>query len=504
MGNNKASGIKKNLFFSIFSQFTIMALGIIIPRLVIVSFGSEVNGLLSTVTQIFTYVALLEAGIGNASVNSLYKPIANSDKHQISDVLSATKKYYRKITRIYFLCVIVLAAVYPLIVKGDLSYQTVALVILFQGLSGVLNFYFVAAYKQLLIADGKNYIIQNITLIVYVLSSISKIILILYGFDIVLLQFIYFLIHCGQVAIYVSIIKKKYKWLVDHKNPDMDALSQRNAFLIHEISGTVFSSTDTFVLSTFCSLKVASVYSVYNMVFIALNSMINSINSGLVYILGQTYAKDKTRYEKTHDVYDSLYMALVFSLMSVAFIMIIPFVNLYTKDVTDIEYVDFKLPILFAVIQLMSCSRAVSARLITIAGHAKATQWRSLAEAIINLVSSLVLVHWIGIYGVLLGTVIALTYRINDIIIYANKHILKRSPFKTYKKILLNVSLFCVFIVAALILNNFLIASCKSYFHFAIWGLAFTIFSFVIYGVAALLSSRDLRIILRHRLSTRK
>ena len=159
MSSSKASGIKKNLLFSVLSQLMIMALGIIIPRLILVSFGSEVNGLLSTVTQIFTYVALLEAGIGNASVNSLYKPVANKDKYQISDVLSATKKYYRKITRIYFLCVVVLSVGYPLVAKSELSYLTVALVILFQGLSGVLNFYFIASYKQLLIADGKNYFI---------------------------------------------------------------------------------------------------------------------------------------------------------------------------------------------------------------------------------------------------------------------------------------------------------------------------------------------------------
>ncbi len=504
VSSNRTSGIKKNLFFSIFSQFMIMALGIIIPRLVLVSFGSEVNGLLSTVTQIFTYVALLEAGIGNASLNSLYKPIADNDKYQISDVLSATKKYYRKITKIYFLCVVILSLGYPLVAKSELSYQTVALVILFQGLSGVLNFYFVASYKQLLIADGKNYIIQNITLIIYVLTSVSKIVLLLYGFDIVLLQISYFLIHCAQVAIYVYIVKRKYKWLEKHKNPDMKALSQRNAFLIHEISGTVFSSTDTFVLSTFCSFKVASVYSVYNMVFIALNSMINSINSGLVYILGQAYAKDKTKYEKTHDIYDSLYMALVFSLMSVAFILIIPFVNLYTKDVNDIEYVDFKLPILFAVIHLMSCSRAVSARLITIAGHAKATQWRSLAEAIINLVSSLILVQWIGIYGVLLGTIIALTYRMNDIIIYANKHILHRSPLKTYKKVILNTFLFFVFVCASYFITDYLVVSCKSYVHFAVWCIVFTLLSFVLFGFVALCSSRDLRILLRKRLNTHK
>ena len=96
-----------------------------------------------------------------------------------------------------------------------------------------------------------------------------------------------------------------------HNNPDMKALSQRSAFLVHEISGTIFSGTDAFVLSTFCNLKVTSIYSVYNMVFIALNSLINALNGGLHYILGQNYGKDREHYIAIHDAYDSLYMAVV-------------------------------------------------------------------------------------------------------------------------------------------------------------------------------------------------
>ena len=109
-----------------------MALGIILPRLILLSFGSEVNGLLSTATQIFVYIGLLEAGIGNASLNALYKPISNSDRNQISDIVSATQKYYRKITNYYFLCVIVLSVGFPFRIKSDLSYTTIALVVFFQ------------------------------------------------------------------------------------------------------------------------------------------------------------------------------------------------------------------------------------------------------------------------------------------------------------------------------------------------------------------------------------
>ena len=492
--SEKSSKFKRNIFFGFFNQILILALGLIVPRFILTSYGSEINGLLTTVVQIFTYVALLEAGIGNASLNALYKPFADKNENEVCDIFSATQKYFRKVTFIYIICVFAVAFVYPLCIKCELSYLQIFLVILFQGLSGALTFFFVAAYKQVLMADGKNYIVSNISFIIYVLTSATKIILMGLGFDVVILQLGYFLVHCGQIFLFVFYMNKKYPWLKERKNPDMSVLSQRKAFLIHELSGTVFSSTDAFVLSTFCSLSIASVYSVYNMVLVALNSLINSINGGLSYILGQGYnSGDMKKYEKIHDTYDSIYMALVFSLFSVAYVLICPFVTLYTKGVTDVQYVDYLLPILFVSIQLLSCGRATSARLITISGHAKATQWRSLIEAIINLTVSIIMVNLVGIYGVLIGTIVALLYRSNDIIIYANIKILKRSPWKTYSKLLVNIFAFCLFVVTERLFRNSLVQMTTSYLGFIILGVILTVVSVVLYLGLLLVTNPPIR-----------
>lgn len=492
MGINRTK-IGKNFFYSIFSQILILSLGMLIPRLILVSYGSEINGLLNTVSQIFVYIGLLEAGIGNASLNALYKPVSINDKLTISDVISATNKYYRKISIVYIGIVFCFAFLYPFFIKTDLSYLSIFLIIALQGLSGALTFCFIAAYKQLLIADGKNYFIQNINLVIYVLNSIAKIFLMAEGFDVVTLQFVFLLITCMQVCIYKYIIKREYAWLFNVSQPNMNALSQRNAFLVHEISTAIFSSTDILVLSTFCSLKIASIYSIYNLVFSSLGTLVGSVNNGLNYILGQTYAKSKKEYECVHDLYDSLYMTFVFWLFTVAYVMIIPFVKLYTSGVNDVNYIDNKLPLLFVTIQFLSCSRAVCSRLITIAGHAKKTQYRSVAEAIINLVVSLIFVNIIGIYGVLLGTIIALLYRANDIIIYANKKILKRNPWKTYSKLLLNIFCFCIIAILLPNFEKYIIDYCINYGYFLFMCCICTTIVFIIYFGAMIITDRDFK-----------
>lgn len=499
---NRRKLFKKNIVYSAITQIIIIALGFFVPRLVLVSYGSEANGLLNTVVQIFAYVALLEAGIGNASINALYKPIAANNEKGVAAILNATKKYFRKVTKIYALCVVLISVIYPLIVKSDLSKITVALVILFQGMSGVVTFYYAASYKQLLIADGKNYIVQNIYLLIYILTSGAKIVLMYMGYNIVALQVSYFIISCIQVMIYSRIMRKKYGWVFAFKEEDMSSLSQKNAFLIHEISATIFSSTDVFVLSIFCNFKIASVYAIYNMVFNSLNTFINAINTSLIYILGQKYAKDKDGYTVIHDIYDSIYVALVFSIFSVAYLLIIPFVRLYTGGIVDINYIDYKLPILFVLIQLMSSGRAVSARLITIAGHAANTQNRSIAEAIINLSVSLVLVNFIGIYGVLVGTIVALLYRMNDIIIYANTKILHRKPVKTYSIFGINVTIFLIIVGFNTKLHLLIENCCTSYIVFFVLGVLFSMASGLIYfGVAFIINRKIVKQFLAKKMS---
>lgn len=114
------------------------------------------------------------------------------------------------------------------------------------------------------------------------------------------------------------------------------------------------------------------------------------------------------------------------------------------------------------------CGRDSSAQVINYAGHFKNTQWRSVLEASINLVVSIIMVNKLGIYGVLIGTIVALLYRTNDMIIYANKYLLKRNPLITYKRWLINILVFClvVIIFKNKVINNDSIINYYSFFEY--------------------------------------
>ena len=53
-----------NIISSLLLQVTTLICGFIVPKIIIEKFGSNVNGLVSSITQFLAYITLLEAGIG--------------------------------------------------------------------------------------------------------------------------------------------------------------------------------------------------------------------------------------------------------------------------------------------------------------------------------------------------------------------------------------------------------------------------------------------------------
>ncbi|MFB7142911.1 sugar isomerase, partial [Gottfriedia sp. NPDC056225] len=202
-----------NIVFGLLSQLISMGLGLVIPRLFLLNYGSENNGLVSSITQIIVYMSLFEAGVGAASLQALYKPIVKNDKQGISSILSATSIYYKRTGYYYFIAVILLALIYPAIVESSLNKLTVIVVVLFTGIPGAINYYFQGKYRIFLSAEGKDYINASILTGVNILNNIFKIVLLLNGFDIVAVQASYLATTFIQIVIYQIYFKNNYQWI---------------------------------------------------------------------------------------------------------------------------------------------------------------------------------------------------------------------------------------------------------------------------------------------------
>ena len=100
-----------NMMASIGYEMVAVICGLILPRLILSTFGSSYNGITSSITQFLSCVTLLRAGIGGVTRASLYKPLADNDMESVSAIINATSKFMQRVALIFAGMIIVFACI---------------------------------------------------------------------------------------------------------------------------------------------------------------------------------------------------------------------------------------------------------------------------------------------------------------------------------------------------------------------------------------------------------
>lgn len=451
--------IANNLLTGILSMVASVLLGIIVSRFVLLYYGSEVNGLLSSVTNIYAYIAIVEAGVAAASCQALYKALTEKDTKQANSILAATNKYYHRTGMIYLCLVVIFSIVYPLLIVSDIPYHTIVLVILFNGLGNVVNYFFHGKYLIFLKADGKNYIRSGLDTFVNIVKQVLKIVLIYLGYDVIFVQLVAMLSSFLQMIYITYYIKKHYSWINLKCKPDMTVVSQSKHVLVHEVNYLITTNVDVVLLTVFTTLKTVSVYSLYNMLYGTINKVLYTIREAVEFKIAQIFHSDKTKFGHIYQAFEAYYVAFAFSLFSIVTYFIQPFLALYTDGVTDANYLQTYLPVLFALIGLLSSGRHPLDIMVQISGQYKMTEKAAILESVINIVSSVILIQFWGMIGALIGSVIAMAYRLIYLICFVNRKIICRRMICSYRCWIVN---FVVFIII-LGLNRYIVVGLDSY-----------------------------------------
>lgn len=429
------TGRKKEFLITVISnlllQVTIAVCGFILPPLIVTTFGSSINGMVSSITQFIAYLNIVEAGIGAASIAALYKPLAQNDIAGQNGILSATKHFYNKSGLVFTVLVIGLSLIYPLIVKGQVDTLTASLMVLILGISGAAEFFLIGKYRVLLTADKKVYVISLIQVLAVIANTVFAVVLINNNADILIVKLLSGLLYLGRYIFIWLYVKRNYTYLDLTVPPDRKAISQSKNALVHQISALVVFNTPIVLITFFCSLKDASVYAMYAMVFNAVGNLVGAFANGMQSFFGESLVKDSIEHtRKIFLRYTQLYIAVLGWVYTCTYLLIIPFMKLYTKNMTDAEYIQPLLAVLFLTSEILKNMRNPCGQLIDGAGHFKKTQSRSITEAVLNLFFSIIFVLRFGLIGVPMGSIISHLYRTTDMTIYSHKHILRQLPVR--------------------------------------------------------------------------
>jgi len=394
-----------NLLSDVFPFFVLGIFSFIRVNFIIKYYGVDANGYMQLITQIFSYLALAEAGFGTAVIYKLYKPLADKDYKKISQIVNGSKIIFKRIAKIMTLGSLICAIVIPLFVsKGDLTNSFLIIIFLLNSIHYLIEYFVVYPYTSLLQADQNQYVFNSYKNIIKILFGILELILMSYRVSLIAIVGINILFTFVYIVIVLRKVKKLYPWLDKNAKPDTSAFGMTKDVMVHKLSSLVFSKTDPIILSNF-SLGYVTVYTSYSYILDFLTTIVsklyNSIRASYCNIVASNNPTDKKYFN----------MFLSFSFIIACFcavtfhVCVNPFIKIawLGEGFALKEYVVLMFSlIMFGRIIINPIYVARDSK-----GLYKETKSFTIIQAVVNIALSLLLVRKYQIFGVLLATVIS-------------------------------------------------------------------------------------------------
>lgn len=401
--------------------------GFIVPRLILGAFGSAYNGITSSITQFLSCVVLFKTGIAGVTRAALYKPLSEKNERDISGIFNATQQFMRKIALIYAVSTVVFSAIYPFLVQEEFSWGFSASLVLVLGLSHFVQYYFGMTWQILLEADQRHAFIYLVQIITTVMNTLIAAVLIRMGATIHVVKLGSALAFCINPLLINWFARRRFK--IDRSAaPDRNAIKQRWDAFGQAAAAFVHNNTDVVVLTLFSNIYEVSVYTVYYMVCNGLKTLLKTFTSSVGAAFGNMLAKGEASVmQKNMDIFEYVVTSMTTLFFTVAGVMMLPFVGVYTHNVTDVNYLRPGFSILMVVGMALFCYRIPYQAVIEAAGHYRQTRKGALLEAAVNIVVSVITVFRWGLIGVAIGTLVANLIRTVNYVGYLHRHILHRS-----------------------------------------------------------------------------
>lgn len=416
---------KLNIVTSLMNQAVTLACGILIPHMLISTYGSEAYGISVSITQFLSYISLLEGGIGGVARAELYKPLADGDIEGISGVYRSEKRFFQHISLIFILYNIFLGLIYPYIAHVTLFSRIYVFgLVLVIGISTLAQYMVGLTNLTLIVADQHIYVNNVILIITTIANTAILIMLTRLGCDFLAVKLGSSLVFVTRPVLYAFYVRHHYPII---KKPEKAVrLKQKWTGLGQHIAYFLHTNTDVMLLTLFADAKLVAVYSVYNMIISSIRVLVEAFSGGMEAMFGELFAEQEIeKLRREYRKYLFLLTSVSLALFGCAGILLVPFVRLYTRDITDVNYLQPEFALILILAEAANCIAFPAASLSIAANQLKQTRWGAYGETVINLVLSWILVQINPLKGVAVGTLAATLFRGIYYIRYASKHILR-------------------------------------------------------------------------------
>jgi O-antigen/teichoic acid export membrane protein len=403
----------RNIVFDGTMEIVNMLFPFVIRSVMLHYLGTEYLGLNGLFKSLLSFLNLAELGVGSAMVFSMYKPIAEEDTPAICALL----RLYRTLYRIIGLIVAVLGlALMPFLrslIKSDIPQDMNLYILFLMNLGNTVMTYWLFAYKSsLLKAHQRRDVISKVSLTVRVTEYTLKIFILIYLRNYYLYLAVQLVSQLAINLLTAVCAQKMYPRYVPEgklpKEKTLDIFRRVRDLFTAKLSATVFDAADTVVISAFMGLTVLALYQNYYFIITALRMMlVVFLNACMAGVGNKLVMESREANYRDLEKISLLFLWVLGVSSSMLLCLYQPFIHVWMGEENMLAV---GLVFCFVVYYYSMGANKLINMFKDAAGIWRIDRWRPLTAALANLSLNLLTVRWIGLYGVLLSSVVSIVF----------------------------------------------------------------------------------------------
>lgn len=467
MKNSRTKSSILNAIVMITNTAVLSILALVSTNLILKNYGSDFNGVVATANQFVNLLLIIEGGFTTAINVALFKPYVKNDTKKINAIMSAAKKTFLKIGLIFLIVGIIVSLVYPLFIKSNLDYFTIFLIFVMVMIGTAYNLMFLMKSQIMFQVSQREYVYTFFGIIINTLSSLLTIILAYNKVNMLIIRFfILFFVIVNGIVLYI-LYKKHFGSINTDVKPDYKSIKGTKDIMIQKFTSVVYLSAPLLFISTFISTKMSSVYAVYSSIYNIIKNFLSSMIAAPVNGFGQLLSEGKKEsVYKKFQLYEYIVILVAAILISSALSVIIPFIKLYTATIKDINYANFVIATMLAIIVFLEVIHIPSGNIINVTGNFKVARKIQTVASVLLVVLLFIGGLFFEIYGILIATIIT-----NLVLAYLEIHYVHTKIFlSNIKNFLYEMFVNVLLVIVLVFIVQMIGININSYFGFILAG----------------------------------
>ena len=392
------------------SHFWNILLSFLCRTVFIYTMSKEYLGMSGLFTNVLTVLSLAELGIGTAMMFHMYKPVNEHDHVLLNQLMNLYRRFYNGVALFILIAGFSLMPFLQILIK-DTPVTTEIRIVYGMYLINTAASYILGYRCSIINAHQKGYVVTALNTVSTTVQFLTQMLVLWLTHNFILYLSIQIICNIATNAVVAVKAGKMYPYIdVDKKTLPPKEIRQHiyknvGATFLHKLGDVVINNTDDILMSGFFGLVTEGIYSNYQLIQFSINTALNGLFGAFTAGIGDLGAEDDR--EKIYSVYKTMnFMGFwMYSFSTVAFlVMFNPFITLWAGE-------DFIFPMYIVVVYEM-CFYIAGMRKVTLTfrdalGLYWYDRYKPVAEVIIDIVASLVCIHYFGIVGVMLGPLIS-------------------------------------------------------------------------------------------------